>query len=243
MTEAEAAEAGTNIVPIKKGRGRPAGSKNKERAPSIPPSGQPPAAENPNAVSGGNAPPVAPAKVRPKIAKEPMTDEQEHAMLAHHVDSYEKALKAKKAADSELLRVTKLAKAEGVSAKSIKEYISYQTDEGQQKLREDIERKHKIARWAGVPVGTQLSFFEETDREPIDDKVRADGKRAGLKGEAGGPPRHYPGNLAVIWEEGYREGQEIQLAKFQQKPDDESEVDDLEIDDSLPVDELSGEVG
>ena len=241
MSEAAQSSDETNVVPINppNGRGRPRGSKNKPRTPSIPPSGEPPQADNPNAVSGGNSPPVAPAKVVPKVSKEPLTDEQEHALLAHHTKNYEIALKAKKDADAEFKNVCKIAKAEGVGLKSIKDYIDFQAVGGAEKLREEIERKHRIARWAGIPVGTQLSFFEEADREPIDDKVRAEGKRAGLKGEAGGPPRTLPGNLAVIWEEGYRQGQEIQLAKFKQKPEDDAEEkadDDLQIEDELPGD-------
>ena len=219
-------------VVVKKSRGRPPGSPNKNKK-SFPD----PSADNPNIEPGDNNPPEAeasgkpkaPAKVKPKnpqpqVSKEPLTDEQEHALTAHHAAAYEKALAAKKSADATFKNTCKLAKAEGVPVKQIKEYLEYQTEEGQEELRAEIARKHKVARWAGLPVGTQLAFFDEIDRTPIDERIADEGKRAGMKGEPCAPPRHLPGDLAQLWTMKWHEGQEIMATKgFKQKEDPASE--------------------
>jgi hypothetical protein len=150
---------------------------------------------------------------KPKVAVEPLTDDQEHALTAHHASAYGKLLAAKKTADANLKNGVKLAKAEGIGLAAIKEYIDFQTPDGRERLEEEIARKHKIARWAGLPVGTQLNFFED-DRAPLEYEVFNDGKRAGLKGDRCDPPHHLPGALAQQWQEGWHEGQAVLATKF-----------------------------
>jgi len=219
------------MTEVKKGRGRPKGSTNKTKA-AKPEKFPEPQAEN-EAVRPGSNKPKAPKgpTVKPQVAKEPLNDEQEHALTQHHSEKYKKLLELKKTAAANLKNGCKLAKAEGVSLKQIKEYIDYQTEEGQERLREDLARKQKVARWAGLPVGTQINFLEEIDRTPIDERTREDGKRAGLKGEKCEAPRHVPGNLISAWVEGWTAGQAVLAARITQQKDEDSR----EFDDELPA--------
>ena len=178
---------------------RPVGSKNKPKAPTA----------DGEVASNHNG----------KPAREPLTDEQEHALCAHHALAYEKALAAKKAADAAFKNTCKLAKSEGVPLASIKDYIELQTEEGQEKLREEIARKHKVARWAGLPVGTQANFFDE--EPPSIDRAMDDGKRAGLKGESAKPPDHLTQQQQDAWLEGHAQGQSIIAGRFQKTGDDD----------------------
>lgn len=209
----------------KKRPGRPKGVPNKPKADAAP-----------------KGPTVAAApSEKPRLNKEPLSDEQEHALTDHHVQNYQKALEAKKTADAKFKNACKLAKAEGVPLKQIKEYISYQTEEGQQQLREDLARKAKVARWAGLPIGAQVNFLEEIDRTPIDERTKEDGKRAGLRGEKAEVPRHVPSNLVSVWMEGWHQGQVILAGRIKQKHDEQTAEDAKAFDGELPNDEQAEE--
>lgn len=156
-----------------------------------------------------------------KPSKAPLTDEQLQSLTAHHTKAYVKALAEKKKTDAEFKNICKLAKAEGVSVADIKDTIALETEEGREELRAEIERKHRVARWAGLPVGAQPSFFEE-DRTPSIDKARADGKRAGLKGESANPPRQMGHEQTEHWMVGWHEGQKVLAERIKQSGDAEA---------------------
>ena len=221
------------MTEVKKGRGRPKGSSNKPKAAAT--SKAPKKATRseypePHAENGE----VRPGHNQPHVAKNPLTDEQELALTVNHTKAYEKALAAKKDADAKFKNVCKIAKAEGISVKQIKEFIDYQTEEGQQRLREDLARKQKVARWAGLPIGSQINFLEEIDRTPIDERTFHDGKNAGLKGEKADVPRHVPANLSSKWIEGWHEGQRILLGRIKEKNQEQRDEDVAAFDDELP---------
>lgn len=204
-----------------KGRGRPKGSKNKTKDTSTVPASD--RTVDPKDNEDKQATPAAPRG--PTVAKDPLSDEQEHALTAHHTREYEKFLKAKKDADANFKNACKRAKSEGVGLRQIKEYIDYQTDEGRERLKEDLARKQKVARWAGLPVGTQINFLEEVDRTPIDERTKDDGKRAGLRGEKCEASKHIPGNLISAWVEGWQEGQGVLSARIKQTSDEQRAED------------------
>lgn len=220
----------------KRGRGRPKGSTAKPKGAA--------ASKAPKKATRSEFPEphadnesVEPGHNQPKVAKDVLTDEQEMALTVHHAKNYEKLLAAKKKSDAAFRNGCKLAKAEGVPLKQIKEYISFQTEEGQQQLREDLARKQKVALWAGMPIGTQINFLEEIDRTPIDDRTFHDGKTAGLKGEKAEVPRHVPASLTSKWIEGWHEGQRILMERIKQKNDDQRQEDAAAFD-GPPSDEL-----
>lgn len=165
----------------------------------------------------------------PKVAKEPLSDEQRQAIFFGHKKLYEKELARKKAADAAFKVACKLIKSENTKVADIKLAIELEDPEGSTEMRERFERQLEVARWVGAEVGTQFQLFE--DRTPIDDRVRADGKRDGLKGLKCEPPKSLPGNLMSVYADGWAEGQAVLASKItQQKADDAAAFDD-----SLPT--------
>jgi hypothetical protein len=166
---------------------------------------------------------------KPHVAKEPLSDEQRQAVFFGHKDIYEKALAKKKAADAFFKTQCKLIKSENTKLADIKLAIELEDPEGSTEMRERFERQLEVARWVGAEVGTQFQLFE--DRTPIDDKVRDDGKRAGLKGEKGTPPSNLPGNLMSVWAEGFAEGNAVLASKIKQQKTEDAKA----FDDTLPT--------
>lgn len=194
---------------------RPKGSKNKAKAPTADQGD----VETDHNGNGAGHP-----------AKEPLTDEQQQGLFEHHKGKYEKALASKKAADAALKNICKTAKGEGVSVADIKLAIDLEEDGGEERLREKIERQHRIARWLGLPVGSQPSFFDDEDRTPSVEKAEAEGKRAGMKGESCNPPGHLGMAQAQYWTAGWHAGQKVLADRIGQKHDQERAEDAAEFD-------------
>lgn len=83
---------------------------------------------------------------------------------------------------------------------------SLKDEKGEKKLKDRIEQQLRIARWMGVPIGTQTDLFPEIDRTPIGDRAYTDGKMHGLAGDPAKPP-HDPSTEAYRrWMDGHAEG-------------------------------------
>jgi hypothetical protein len=90
-------------------------------------------------------------------------------------------------------------------------------EKGEERLKERIEEQLRIARWMGVPIGTQTDLFPEVDPTPIDDRAFTLGKMHGLAGEPRKPP-HAPETSAYRrYMDGFSEGQDA-LARSGFKP-------------------------
>lgn len=120
---------------------------------------------------------------------EPLSEDQTIALTFTHKRAYSAALAVKKKADADLKNAAKLAKAElGADAiADIKDIIAVETEEGEKKLKAEVERKLKIARWMGLPNGANGDLFPQVDRAPAIDRAAARGKRDGLAGERADP--------------------------------------------------------
>jgi hypothetical protein len=81
----------------------------------------------------------------------------------------------------------KVAKSEGFSKKEIDFAISLEDDEDD-KIQKERLRQNQIARWMGIPLGTQTELELEPDRRSIEEKAAAEGKKAGMNGETLSPP-------------------------------------------------------
>lgn len=106
---------------------------------------------------------------------------------------------------------------------------SLSDEKGEKKLKDRIEQQLRIARWLGVPIGTQTDLFPEIDRTPIGDRAFAAGKMAGLAGDSAKPP-HDPSTEAYRrWMDGHAEGNET-LARSGFKPFPQTSADDEDED-------------
>lgn len=209
----------TDQQPAKKGRGRPKGSANKSKGDTVPAADRKVHADHNN---------------MPQVAKEPLSEDQQQALFFNHKKAYEKELEAKKKADASFKVACKLIKAEGTKLSDVKLAIDLEDPEAGAEMRARIERELKVARWMNVPVGTQFSLLDETDRTPIDEKTYNDGKKAGLSGEPAKPPNHTPPSLFNKWLDGHAAGQAALASKFKQKNDDQRAEDARAFDDEPP---------
>lgn len=148
-----------------------------------------------------------------------LTDEQRQGLTYQWKSSYEQKLAVKKAADADFKNVCKQIRADlgEKGVEDIKDIIQAQTPEGEARLKAEIERKMRIARWEGATHGTQFSFLEE-DRTPSDDRAFAEGKRASLKGDPRKPPYDPSVPQYQAWLNGYAEGQVVIMKGFKPMP-------------------------
>lgn len=151
-----------------------------------------------------------------------MTDDEERALLLQHKKRYEASLAAKKAADADFKNTCKKAKAEcGKDAvANIKDAIAFEAPGGQGAFNEEIARKHKVARWMGLPVGASPRFFDDFDGRPAVDIAYDNGKNAGMSGEIAKPPHDPSMPQYQRWMEGWHDGQEILLSALGKLPAD-----------------------
>lgn len=178
--------------------GRPKGSKNRKNGAAAEAAADAPKAATP--APGHNAPAE-------------LTDDEKRALLFQHKRKYETALADKRAADAEFKNVCKKAKAEcgWAAVDEIKDAIAFEAPNGQQLFAAEVERKQRIARWLGLPVGAQVEF-NFTDRTPVDDRAFDAGKVAGMEGKDCKPPAscHAPEK----WTAGWHDGQAVLMSAF-----------------------------
>ena len=182
-------------------RGRPPGSKNKKGNGAAAPAPQP-------AGPGHNVP----------------SDAQIEVLTREHKKKRKLLLDAEKASKKARLDFDKIIKADlgDKGLADIKLLEQLETPEGEAELKAEMERQAKVARWAGLQIGTQGSLFEE-DRRPIDDRAFEEGRRAGMDGKNCEPP-HAPGTSAHgKWVEGWHVGQSAIFA-IKKTPEPEAEV-------------------
>ncbi|MGE0575427.1 MAG: hypothetical protein AB7F22_10475 [Reyranella sp.] len=154
-----------------------------------------------------------------------MTEEQRKALTFSHKRLYEKALAAKKAADADLKNAAKRAKAElGDDAVAlIKDMIALEGDDGEEKIKAAIDRQRRAAEYMGLPLGAQLTMFDEPDRTPAVDRARAEGQRDGMQGKSLVNPYAPELEQHAAYAEGWHDGQK---AIFNLKPLEDAAEDD-----------------
>lgn len=116
-----------------------------------------------------------------------LTEDQQAALFFQHKNKIV-ALREKLASvNSELRTAFKVAKSEGFTKKEIDFAIALEDDEDD-KIQKERLRQNQIARWLGVPLGTQAELDLQPDRRSIEEKAAAEGKKAGMNGETLNPP-------------------------------------------------------
>lgn len=141
-----------------------------------------------------------------------LTDDERRALTLHHKRLYEAADAIVEKAKAERSAVADQAKSDlgkGALAE-IKDLIAYSDTK---KLKGNVERMLRLARWLGLPVGTQAVLFEAAAEE----RAQEDGKTAGMSGLMCEPPRHLAAHAHQLWIEGWHEGQAVLASAFKKK--------------------------
>ncbi len=140
-----------------------------------------------------------------------LTDDERRALTLHHKRLYEAADALVEAAKNERTQVGELAKADlGKGALGeIKDMIAFGDEK---KLKAEVERKLRLARWMGLPVGMSVDLF--ADRQPAEERWAAEGKTAGMAGQTCTPPVHLPPSGHQVWIGAWHEGQAILASAF-----------------------------
>lgn len=110
--------------------------------------------------------------------------------------------------------VTKLyeqAKKEGITKTDLKLLIAFDTEEGEEGIRADLERTMRIARWTDSKIGKQLDLFgiEVPKGARVLDNIFESGKNAALRDEAPRAPGHLAQKQIERWLEGHSEGRRL----------------------------------
>lgn len=152
-----------------------------------------------------------------------LTDEERRALTLHHAKIYEAADALVEKAKADRTAVADLARSDlGKGALTDIKDLLAASDE--KKTKAALERMLRIARWAGLPVGTQLAMF---DFMP-DDKAAEEGKTAGMSGMPCDVPRHWPPSAHQRWIEAWHEGQAVLASAFAKKRKDAEKPADAE---------------
>jgi len=139
-----------------------------------------------------------------------LTDEEKRALTFHHARAYEAADALVEKAKKDRTAVIDLAKADlGKGAKAdITDLLLANTPA---KMKAVLERVQRLARWAGLAVGTQAQMFEQKP------DTFEDGKVAGMQGETCEPPPGLAQESFQRWISGWHDGQTILSRAFAKK--------------------------
>lgn len=149
-----------------------------------------------------------------------MTDEQEQKLFQTNLAKYERLLKALKDANKAIQDHGKIIKSDHGKhgLKMIKATIALREPETEIDVKEEADAMVRALRWAGIDVGFQGSLFDVED-QTLEERAFADGKRAGLKGDAMSAPVEYgTGDAFQEWCKGWHDGQAVNFGGIKQGP-------------------------
>jgi hypothetical protein len=140
-----------------------------------------------------------------------LTDDEKRALTLHHKRLYEVADSLVEKAKAERTAVADLAKSDlGKGALAdIKDMI---IADNPKKMKSVLERVQRLARWAGLQVGSQPQLFEAAQVDH-----REEGITAGMSGATCEPPKNMAHDAARLWIGGWHEGQTVLMAAFKKK--------------------------
>lgn len=140
-----------------------------------------------------------------------LTDEEKRALTLHHKRAYEAADALVEKAKSDRTAIADLAKSDlGKGALAdIKDMI---LADNPKKMKGVLERAQRLARWAGLKVGSQPQLFEAAEIDNFEN-----GKTAGMSGDRCEPPTRLAQDAQQIWIAGWHDGQSVLMAAFKKK--------------------------
>lgn len=140
-----------------------------------------------------------------------LTDDEKRALTLHHKKAYEAADALVEKAKADRTAIADLAKSDlGKGALAdIKDMI---LADNPKKMKSVLERAQRLARWAGLKVGTQPQLFEAAQVDHFEE-----GKTAGMSGATCEPPKNLAHDAAQKWIGGWHDGQTILMSAFKKK--------------------------
>jgi hypothetical protein len=151
-----------------------------------------------------------------------LNDDQLQALTRQHAQKRARLLDVEKRAKADRMNFDKVIKAElgakGLANIKLLELLS--TPEGEAELVAEMERQARVARWAGLVIGTQGNLFGE-DRRTAEEKAAEAGKRAGLSGENCQPPSGYNDASREAWVQAWHAGQAVLASGFMKNESDD----------------------
>jgi hypothetical protein len=140
-----------------------------------------------------------------------LTDDEKRALTLHHKVAYEAADALVEKAKADRTAIADLAKSDlGKGALAdIKDMI---LADSPKKMKAVLERAQRIARWAGLKMGSQPQLFETSTVDHAEE-----GKTAGMSGATCEPPQQLAQDAAQKWISGWHEGQTVLLSAFKKK--------------------------
>lgn len=140
-----------------------------------------------------------------------LTDEERRALTLHHKKAYEAADALVEKAKADRTAISDLAKSDlGKGALAdIKDMI---LADNPKKMKSVLERAQRLARWAGLKVGTQPQLFEAAQVDHAEE-----GKTAGMSSATCEPPKNLAHDAAQKWIAGWHDGQTILMSAFKKK--------------------------
>lgn len=141
-------------------------------------------------------------KPRKQTAAE-LSDTERQRLLLAHLRKLGPLLIAQNTANDAVRKAYELAKKEGVTKKELELALLLKTDEGAEKVKQQMQRILDVDRWMGKAIGEQLDMFPKASPS---EKAFEDGKRTALNDEPARPPATLSQTIAQKWMEGWNEG-------------------------------------
>ena len=134
-----------------------------------------------------------------------LTPAEGRALMFHHFRLIEAQKVVVKAAQDDLKKLRKTAKADGLVMADL-DFMARCADlEDPTIAPAELKRRAEIASWFALPVNFQPDMF--TDRMPLDDRAYEEGIAAGLQGKDPVAPYDQASGTGQKWLQGWHEGQ------------------------------------
>src|SRR5258708_282680 len=101
----------------------------------------------------------ASTKKQSKPTAAQLSDKQKQTLFFSTKRKIKPIIAAAEEAKTAMKKAYELAKSEGVAKKELEIALQLETEEGEETVRAAHERLVRIARWMGVPIGTQFDMF------------------------------------------------------------------------------------
>lgn len=164
-----------------------------------------------------------------------LSDDEKRALTLHHKRAYEAADALVESAKADRTAIADLAKSDlGKGALAdIKDMI---LADNPKKMKAVLERAQRLARWAGLKVGSQPQLFEAAQVDHAEE-----GKTAGMAGDKCEPAKNLAHDAAQKWIGGWHEGQTIIMSAFKKKrPVDAPDPTQIDLKDRTDLGQAAG---